>query len=262
MPSLPQLDGPILDCSSTQTAIDSFARILGTDRETVRLVAERVLVQYEGAAMAPENQIAIQMGINIDDPPCGYQVRWFHATRVPRTEDFSEGLLPTPQALPKIWSALGTLAIRWLTETEWRHYQRSFLGGKRHYSQQYRIKRMVKGWEGPFAFSNRDAATGRHGRVHRRYTGIGETAADICADFHEVFGHDLGTAYAELAQPCLVVFVWPAVSLSALKAAANFIFRDIIGMEHGRDCNAVFRGGGRVVPAQMIEKVDWLEPEG
>lgn len=253
---------PVLDCSSVHSAVDSFARIVGTIPDNIRRVAERVVVNTEGAPLAPEDQVALQMGIDFEYPPTGYRVKWFHATRVPLTENFSEGLLPTPQALPKLWAALGTLATKWLTEADWANYQDSFLRGDRHYSEQYCGKARVEGWEGPFAFSNRAAATGQHGRAHSRFTAISETASDICDDFKVEFGHDLRAAYTELARPCLVVFVWPEPSFPALRAAANFIFRHITGLEHGKDCNAVFRGRGTAVPAQMIERLDWLEPEG
>jgi hypothetical protein len=78
-------------------------------------------------SVAPENRVVRFLGFEDTDAlPQPKAIRWFHATRVPFGTEFGEGLLPTTEALPKLWEALGQIAGRWSSQEEWREYQKSF----------------------------------------------------------------------------------------------------------------------------------------
>jgi hypothetical protein len=159
-------------------------------------------------------------------------VRWFHATRAISETAFAEGLLPTEAAMPMLWEVLGACAAQWLSASDWEEYRGSFMRGDRTYSGQFAQKRIVRGWDGPFAFLVRDAALGRH-RGHKDFTLFAEVVEDICADFSQVYGLDLENAYQASTRPCLVVFTTPGSHWGTVRAAANYVYYSIHDMECG-----------------------------
>lgn len=207
--------------------------------------------------MAPENQVLFALGVDPESPPSPAGVRWFHATRAVQGSSFSEGLLPTDEAMPRLWDALGATASQWMATSDWNEYRRSFMRGDRLYSKQYAQKRIVPGWAGPFAFLVRDAALNRH-RGHKDFTGLSEAAEDICADFNQVYGLDLKSAYQASTGRCLVVFTTRGAYWGTVRAAANYVYYATHGLECGHDCNTNFSGKGQAVPPDVIDRVEWL----
>ena len=125
------------------------------------------------------------------------------------------------------------------------------------YSEQFHQKRIAQGWEGPFAFLVRDAALHKH-QGHKDFTRLCEAAEDICADFEQLHERDLTRAYQATTRPCLVVFTWPGDQWGAVRAAANYVYRSVRGIDCGVDCNTNFSGGGKPVPRALIDRVEWL----
>jgi len=239
------------------TAAQSLCGLLGLSRADLDSKVANIEVDWNHSDTSPEDQVLIQLGIDPSTPPAPSAVRWFHATRALPGTTFEEGLLPTGAALPKMWEALGTCAGRWLSEAAWIEYQQSFSRANRRFALQFRRKHMAPGWEGPFGFLVKDAALQKH-NSHKDFTRLCETMEDICADFEEVHGHPLRQAYEELSRRCLVVFTWPGARHGTVRAAANYVFRSLRGIECGLHCNTNFSGEGRPVPFSLIDFVEWL----
>jgi hypothetical protein len=215
-------------------------------------------LDWRHASIAPEDQLVLQMGIsNQSQLPAPSAIRWFHATRAPIGTTFEEGLLPTLAALPKLWDLLGQLASQWMTAEQWGEYRSSFDRTDRHFAQQFPGKCIAPGWEGPFAFLVKDAALHRHD-AHKDFTRISEVAEDICADFEQVHQLPLRAAYEAATRPCLVVFTTPGDTPGTIKAALNYVHRALNGLEHGYQSNTNFSGRGTAVPAEWIDRVEWL----
>jgi hypothetical protein len=246
-----------LDCFSVDTAAYSLAELLQLSQAAFESKVASIDVDWDHEETSPEDQVLIQLDVDPRSPPEPSGVRWFHATRAVPGTNFEDGLQPTLAALPKMWDALGACAAEWLTKQEWIEYQNSFMRGNRQFSGQFRRKRMASGWEGPFAFLVRDAALGKHD-THKDFTRLCETMEDICADFEMVHGRSLRQAYERLSCQCLVVFTWPGAWPGAVRAAANYVFRTLRGIEIGRHCNTNFSGMGKPVPGSLIELVEWL----
>ena len=257
MSSVPDKTKPVLDCSSVEHAARSLGGLLELSDEQLRARVATIEVDWLNHSVPPENQVAIQFGVDPNEPPEPSTVRWFHATRAIPATRFEEGLLPTPEAMPNVWEALGVCAQRWLSAAEWRDYQRSFNRGDRTYSSQFHRKSGAPGWEGPFAFLVKDAALGKHDE-HKDFTALSEVAEDVCADFEEVHGYPLRKEYERVARPCLVVFTWPVTDFGTIRAATNYVYRSLRGIKCGLDCNANFSGCGQPVPFSSIDRVEWL----
>lgn len=246
-----------LDCSSFDSAVGSLAPVLRMSTSGLLQVLSNVDVDSLAAEGPPEGRVLVALGVHPHHPPLPSSVRWFHATRALPGTTFDEGLLPTLQAMPKLWASLGKAASRWLSASESDEYQRSFLRGDRTFSRQFATKCMVRGWEGPFAFLVRDAALNPVD-AQKDFTRFCETIEDICGDFEEATGHDLELAYHELSRPCLVVFRQPGAEPDTVRAAANYLYYALRGLPCGTACNANFSGGGKPVPPMWIDGVEWL----
>ena len=248
---------PVLDCSSVERAARSLGELLGLSYRQFVARVRAAEVDWDSDSITPENQVAIQLGFDRDESVQPCTVRWFHATRAISGSRFEEGLLPTLEAMPTVWEALGVSAQQWLSAAQWQDYQSSFNRGDRKYSHQFRSKRQVPHWEGPFAFLVKDAALGKH-REHKNFTALSEVAEDICADFEELYGHPLREEYQKVARSCLVTFTWDGTDFQTIRAAANYVYRSLQGIECGLACNTNFDGGGKPVPFTSIDGVEWL----
>lgn len=247
----------VLDCSSVDTAAESLCRLLRLSRADLDSRVADIDVDWNHDNTSPEDQVLIQFGVDPNAPPAPTAVRWFHATRALPGTTFAEGLLPTVAALPKMWEALGTCARRWLSDAAWIEYQQSFSRANRRFAAQFRRKHMAPGWEGPFGFLVKDAALQKH-NSHKDFTRLCETMEDICADFEEVHGFPLRQAYEEVSRRCLVVFRSLGERHGTVRAAANYVFRSLRGIECGLHCNTNFSGEGKPVPFSLIDGVEWL----
>jgi len=170
---------------------------------------------------------------------------------------FEDGLLTTNSALPKLWAFLGAVASRWTPEREWRAYRRSFDRADGQFSQQFHHKSCIQGWEGPFAFLVKDAALHKHAD-HKDFTKICEALEDICMDYEKRFGHPLREAYEAATRPCLVIFTRPGEWHGAVKAALNYVHREVVGLDQSFESNTNFNGRGVAVPPSWIDSVEWL----
>jgi hypothetical protein len=256
-PELLEPRGAVLDCSSVEQAFQSLCELMGLSPAQLSARVRAIEVDWDHKDVSPERQVLMQMGLDPGSLPAPSAVRWFHATRALPGTTFGDGLQPTLQTLPRLWEALGNCADRWLSPSEWDDYQRSFSRADRFFSQQFHRKQLLPDWQGPFAFLLRDAALGKH-VGHKNFTLLSEAAEDICADFEAVFRHPLQQVWQETARPCLVVCTLPGAWPGTVRAAANYVYRSLRGIECGLDCNANFDGHGQAVPFSLIDRVEWL----
>jgi hypothetical protein len=227
-------------------------------RDDLRGAIGRCEIDWHNRSVAPEDQVVRHLGYDdVRDLPRPTAIRWFHATRAPVGSLFEEGLLLTGAALPKLWESLGAAAAQWTSPAEWIAYQRSFERADRPFSQQFHCKQNNRGWEGPFAFLVKDAALHKYAD-HKDFTKICETLEDICADYEQVFGHPLREGYEAATKPCLVIFTRPGEWHGAVKAALNYVHREVVGLDQSLESNANFNGEGVPVLQSWINCVEWL----
>src|SRR6266851_5155739 len=117
----------VLDCSSLDTVLDSASGLLGMSVPQFREALACLEIDWDHHTLAPEDQVARRFGHeDRRNLPAPSAIRWFHATRAHKGTMFEEGILPTPQALPKLWASLGNVATQWGSAEEWAEYQRAF----------------------------------------------------------------------------------------------------------------------------------------
>src|ERR1700733_2542178 len=250
----------VLDCSSLEDSIGSLSRLFEIPRDDLQVRIGQCEIGWHSSSVSPEDRVLRRLGYNsLSDLPKPTAIRWFHATRAPAGTTFDEGLLPTPEVLPRLWQLLGGIARSrgWATEESWTAYKRDFETSDGTSAQQFHRKPSARGWGGPFAFLVKDAALGKHDD-HKDFTKICEALRDICEDYQRVSKHPLRRAYEDATKPCLVIFTQPGDWPGAVRAALNFVHRSVVRLEYSFDCNTNFNGEGRRVPAPWLDGVEWL----
>jgi hypothetical protein len=252
---------PTLDCTSLKTAVLSLSEILGTSPTELQTAWRTFRLNEPNRDVSPEDALIIHLGYaNEAGLPSPTAIRWFHATRVPPATDFGEGILPTKEALPTIWEQLGRVAVRrgWVNQSAWNEFREGFWGSRTHGAIQFARKFMSRGWEGPFAFLVRSAATRGRGGGHRDFTRISEAAEDICSAFKEQHGQDLEAAYRDSTKRCLVTFTRPGQWDGAMSAALSYAYRAERRIAQSLHSNTCFSGEGSRVPPEWINAVEFL----
>lgn len=250
----------ILDCTSLATTLASLGSLLQLSDTTLRQRLADTRLEWSHPTVSPEDQLVRAFGYGSEvDLPAPSVIRWFHATRAALGSTYEEGLLPTTEALPRLWTTLGTITSKWQSAEEWTAFRESFERGEGQFASQFQLKSQLVGWDGPFAFLVRDAAVGNAGD-HKDFTKLCETLEDICAEYEVRTGHLLRAAYQAVTRPCLVVFISPGDSRQhCVRAALNYAHRALHGERQGLDCNANYTGKGKAVPSACIERIEWLD---
>jgi len=218
-------------------------------------------VNWEHRTQDGDEQIHRSLGFeSLDDLPTSQFTMWFHATRAIPGADFPDGLLPTMQALDRLWPILAPLALRWISQERWEEYRLSWGTGDRPFVEQFNRKGLVDTWEGPFAFLVRGCAVGGRDAGHKDFTKVGsEALEDICGDFEEVFGKPLGEEYVKATRRCLVVFTAPWCEPRYVRAALLYAYCSMRGLDPGFRGNDNFVGNGKQgVPREWIQKIELL----
>lgn len=251
----------LLDCSCASEALQSLSRLFGTTPEGLRSRwGSFRLDDPQYGSEPPENRLILHLGYEPEALPQPSAIRWFHATRAMARSDFRDGVLPTTQALPHVWDALGTVVERqrWISQEEWQQFREGFWQSGTVGARQFGHKYIAPGWEGPFAFLVRDAAVSGLEAGHRDFTRLSEATEDIGMAFEELYQLPLRDAIRRELAPCLVVFTRPGNWYGAVRAALNYVFRVDRRMRQHTDCNTCYSGGGQAVPASWIDRVEWL----
>lgn len=244
----------MLDCSSFDAALLSMRTLLKCEATDVLNRLDEF--RYDRGTFRPEEDELLAWVTSWRPASVPTAVRWFHTTRVASDTAFEDGLLPTLAALPKVWAFIERLASNWISASQWREYRRTFELGDRHFSSQFFRKQEGQGWQGPFGFLLRDAALHRHD-CHRDFRASSESAADICADFEQVFCVPMLEALELATRPCVVRFRTQGDYYGAVRAALVYIHRSRLSQPCGHSCNAVFNGRGNLVPRSEIECIEW-----
>jgi hypothetical protein len=249
----------LLDCSSFDTALHSLSELLGSPADALKRELTEAEIDWGNTELSSEEQLIHLLGFESRDSlPAPDRIRWFHATRAPKGSAFAEGILPTGEALPKLFDLLGEIAGQWSAPEEWERFKDSIQTGSSQYAVQLRRKRGDKNaWGGPFAFLVRDAALGHVGD-HQMFWDVPETVKDLCATYEEQFGHSLLEAYQAGTQPCLVNFIRPGNWPGAVFAALNYAHRQATGLDHSFRCNQNFASDNKTIPAEWIDRIEWL----
>jgi hypothetical protein len=235
-----------LDCETFESATRSLASLVGINIDDLRsrLVNAQSFRAFEQKARRhgiaggyDYARDALWRKIFGDlEPPAPSVVYWFHATRVLPGASFSEGLLPLPEAVPRLLASLKEIGLQPAPASE-RSYQREC----------HEEKLAWRGSWGPFGHLVREAALSN---TQNHFFHAPEVVVDL--------GFDL-PAFRAATVPCIVKFrardSWPDVVMQAFYYAYLSTWRK----KADGECSTTWDGEGRTVPAEDIVRVEFLD---
>lgn len=226
-----------LNCRDLNTAIASTATILGMEAEELR-----------SAVTAGASEV-------VDPPSSLRSVLWFHATRIPTTTTYQDGLLPTPAMRPRLLGALRELAISegFCSEAEWQAHVPLLS------SEELAWKHSLRQFDdGPHGFLVREVILDPGDIPVFDYTSEPEYIRCLCSGFPGDLGAQLLAAYKETSRPAIVPFRSRQHLAGVLPCALRYIRAKLLGRSLYTECNRGFSGEGHAIPSHDVFPIEWL----
>lgn len=253
-----------LDCTTPDTTLTSLAVILGIDatelHRRIRSFDLEDFCERNPSQPKPACDVVAEHIVGANPAIRWPQlIRWFHATRVPPSAAFADGIQPLSLRLSQIWTFLGQLALQWTSPEAWSRFQAHPDGSG---LAAYSLKVTDPTHQGPYAFLIRDVPLRPRDTLSHDYLGVPEIVADIGQSFTDQFGHDLREAYRQATCSCLVHFDSDVPREDAVWAALYYVYRATWGTGLCIEANTCFDGEGKTIPRDRIVKVEFLPDRG
>jgi hypothetical protein len=234
-----------LDCETPESATRSLASLLGIKvddlcgrlataqsfRAFEQMARRRGIGGYDVARAALWHKVFGDL-----DPPVPSVVNWFHATRVLPGTEFSEGLLPLPDAVPRLVESLRKIGLQPAPANK--------------SSYQWDIHEQKLQWRGswgPFGHLVRDAALSP---TQNHFFRAPEAVVDL--------GFDL-RAFRAATVPCIVKFRARDPRDDVLTLAFYYAYLSTWRKKADWDCSTTWSGEGRKVPVEDIVRIEFLD---
>lgn len=229
-----------LDCSSPESTVRSAADILSLRP-----------VELCSRLTDSEDSIPYQ------DPPNALDsVVWFHATRIPRETTFDNGLLPTPEMLPRLLECLRVLAEK-----------RGLCRGAEWGALVLKMESPLLSWkrslseldDGPHGFLVREVIVNRGKIPIDDYTVAPEYVSVLCEALRDSIGDTLLKAYKESSCRAIIRFRSSKHLLGVMKPALAYAHAKLHNLQLHENCNCGFSGRGVAIPSSDVLGIEWLD---
>ncbi|GEM49778.1 hypothetical protein [Deinococcus cellulosilyticus] len=253
----------ILDCSTSQTALESLAGIFQVSEKELRtffdtLPPAQLYDHRVPPLLPPEDKLWVAFQKKFPQKPHWTGVHWFHLTRVFPGTTFEEGIQPLGDRLHVLWDQLEPLALQHITAANWQDFKRHL--APHHNHDLYNLKIKDRQHWGPYALLVREVAFSPRTLGNHDYLATPEIIEDICVCFHERFGMNLLPQYQQHTQPCIVTFVGPADREDVLPTSLFYAYQSYHNEELTWHANTCFDGEGHLIPATAIRNIMILDP--
>lgn len=246
----------ILDCETIDSTYSSIEQILGYDRKKLNDFFDKydVLNDVNVKLMSSEKRIykALKAKLKTTTFSCD-GLYWFHLTRTSQGEQFTDGLLPLPNAIKRLWPLLYTLSNNFSIK-EWgafiKHAETNDIGIS---MTRYKKKLKDKNHWGPYAIMVRETAF----LNFNHYLEKPEIVEDICNEFTKKYKIDLLKAFQENTKPCIVKFFDENFKEEYLGIALNYLYRSHKKICLADTCDYCFNGKGVGVPYKKIINIEF-----
>ncbi len=246
----------ILDCETRESALVSVASICGIERSAIIGFLETFdLEDYcnnhdcssgEGALY---EEFEKTYRCTIMQPA---RIYWFHMTRCMRGCSFSDGLLPLAKARHSIWHTIhqvfeGTEHMPFFLKLE----QAPSLNGR------YEGRLHSPDLQGPYGFLIREVADKPSANGIHDYLKMPETMADICCAYKARYGVEIEHLLSDALVPVIVKFWTPVFRHDYAEIALYYLYNVLHNLPQ-KASNTCYDGHNTAVPAEQIEKVDFV----
>lgn len=235
----------LLNCESPDAALNSLGKILGFAPNILLSRLRSTKIDANDRADEVEEKLGVHF--LLEEIEVDFSVCWFHGARLHQNHTvLTEGLLPTHIVRPRLKALLQSLSVG---------LERS---GESPFSisQNFKPKK-----EGPFGMLCRTAVVSPAG-CDGNYIDRPELIDDIAGELLGENFRDLTDRFANESDPCVVHFAGPAFG-STFKKALRYVYETHIegrdDVESAASLNAYFDGGGEIIPAERILKLEFID---
>jgi len=196
----------ILDCSSIDTALSSFEKVLQAPKEIFLQRLEGCRDQVDDSSFEAEDELLEVFFPDRSALSPFDSIAWFHLTRVSDPECFlRKGILPTDQIVGQIWSTaqeiLREKGHSIVIEDLRKNLYKSKVDGS---SINTYFRKLNKDMTGPYALLIRETAL--YGDFCNHYLKCPEIIVDICRVINELCFVDIENDFKKLTHPYIVKF--------------------------------------------------------
>jgi len=255
-----------LNCSSQETIYQSLSDIFSISLEELFIFIDNCKKEDPSCSDREPPLHSDQLFINLQADKSislDYEkTHWFHATRVSKDENFSDGLLPNHIAADKYWAFLYSLVENEISYNEWQNFKDFILSSQDDKNARlYQLKTKNIDQTGPFAFLFKDTAFAQpHSGIHS-YLTIPESIEDICLCFEERLNIEIREKFKNSTLPCIVEFYDYSTEVNYLRDALYYIY--CINFDF--DCLNYFaiasNSKGNIIPHDQIISISCYSDE-
>jgi hypothetical protein len=248
-----------IDCESYNSTLKSAS-------ECFSLSEEELFEKLSRTRVADGYDVRSRLLGEFSTPTVPTTTCWFHASRVPSSVTFDDGVLPLQQSLPTILETLRSLATKYVEESQWLEFCRFLdregqIDGNNRASNAlrlFRMKAMDPKLGGPYGFLVREIIEIPKKIGNHDYLDTPEIVEDIADCFQDRFGGTLLDDYKDSTVPTIVKFNAPARG-DELGVALFYLYSKIHNLELSYFCNTCFDGEGKAVTKSAVIGVENLD---
>jgi len=247
-----------LDCESVRSTYESISNIFSLEKGSIkRFLHKTDLEEYflQHDPLDTANRVLFELfekEFSVLPKILDY-VCWFHLTRTMKNNKFENGLLPLNKILDFIWETLFKI-FRDTSHIE--RLERLRLEGVN--DRLYQLKTSYEYLGGPFGLLIKEIAF-RELRIGNQFLDCPEIIEDICNGYEKKYNESIINIAKKALIPCIVKFKSSArLGNDCTSAALYYLYKIDHKEELSIDCNTCFDGGGYLVPAKDIIKIEFL----
>lgn len=200
----------ILDCETIETTYKSLENILGITKAQLKSIFDATGIK-DGYYKREELFSEVKQKATSTEFDC---VCWFHATRVPVSVDFAQGILPLNEAIKSVWDFLYSLIKDDFSIEEWNSFKEYMNSAKVSNENNYcdrklaifQLKSKKQYLCGPYATLIKDCILSSSEVGYHKYLEKSEIIEDIYICFECIYEYNLKERYQANSRPCIVKF--------------------------------------------------------
>jgi hypothetical protein len=248
-----------LDCESLESAMQSICTLYGIEKTTLVKFLRSVDLDDEFRRKTIHKDCAGHLHDLFHaefGSPCHplESVCWFHLTRISKSADFSEGILPLDLALDKVWTTVISIPRDSRTRAKLEKLRTNGVT-----NLLYTLKVGNRRAGGPFALLVRESAFCPKSVGNHDYLDIPEIIEDICLGYQESYGTSIQVEISAGLAKCIVKFeAKPDGGSMPVERALQYCWIKVHNDELSTTINWCYDGGGETVPFTAIRKIDFV----
>ncbi len=246
-----------LDCESRDATLGSLSHIYEVPEQDIEAFLKVTDLKRHYAKGEPQHPCDRELTLLFERalgcvPSAIDRVFWFHLTRAKHDADFTSGIFPLNEALPRVWDMIWEIFRGTEHEAPLRRFREKGVP-----NFQYGLKVGKPLHAGPYAMLVRDSAFRSHEMGNHDYLRLPEIVEDICNGYHDASGVVIHDEVCASLIPYVVKF-WSRnrTDKGCVESAMYYLYCTAHGEELSIDASTCFDGENCPIPREQIVKIE------